>query len=110
MANEDSINGMSEAWERYTTEMIRHMIREFLVRPAQFLTFNRLAHLIRADTGSVADPDILHNIAERRKDLFIITKNERGVKLFVEAVERNSSLGLGGSHIRGRPDASPCRF
>lgn len=44
---------MSEGWDRLATEMIRHMIREFLAQPAEFLTFRRLALRI----GS--DPDVL---------------------------------------------------
>jgi hypothetical protein len=85
---------MSEAWERLTTEMLRHMIREFLAHPAEFMTFTRLAFLIRAATNEAVSSDLLHVIAEQRSDLFIITRNDRGLKLFTDALERIVSMGV----------------
>ena len=79
---------MPEGWERLITEMIRHMIRQFLAHPAEFLTFRRLSRLV------ASDPDVLHGIAEQRPDLFLITTNDRFVKLFPEAAERIASAGI----------------
>ena len=62
------MDDMSEGWARLTTEMFRHMLREFLVRPAEFLTFQKVAFLIRSSTNSFADADVLHVIAEQRRD------------------------------------------
>jgi hypothetical protein len=63
-------------------------------RPAEFLTFQKLAFLIRGSTNSFADTDVLHVIAEQRRDLFIIAGNDRCLKLFPEAVERIVKDGL----------------
>jgi|SRR5579863_4558798 len=79
---------MSDAWDRLTTEMLRHMIREFLAHPAELLTFKKISYRI------ASDPDVLHAIAEQRPDLFIITENDRFVKLFPEAVERIVEVGV----------------
>jgi hypothetical protein len=79
---------MSEAWDRLITEMIRHMIREFLAHPAELLTFRRLSRLVASDA------DVLHAIAEQRPDLFMITSNGRFVKLFPDAVERIATDGV----------------
>ena len=76
-------------WERLSTLMIRQMIRQFVDHPGEFLTFQRLAWLI-----SDADPDVLHAIAEHRPDLFVVTKNDRSLKLFPEAVERIVRMGV----------------
>ena len=79
---------MSEAWDRLITEMIRQMIREFLTHPAELFTFRRLAHRI------TSDPDVLHAIAEQRPDLFVITADDRSLKLFSQAVERIVGEGV----------------
>ncbi len=79
---------MSEAWDRLISEMIRHMIREFLAHPAELLTFRKLSRLVASDA------DVLHAIAEQRPDLFMITSNDRFVKLFPEAVVRIASTGV----------------
>ena len=79
---------MSEAWDLLITEMIRQMIREFLAHPAELLTFRKLSHRIASDA------DVLHAIAEQRPDLFIITDNDRFVKLFPEAVEKIVEVGV----------------
>jgi hypothetical protein len=79
---------MSEAWDLLITEMIRHMIREFLAHPAELLTFRKLSYRIASDA------DVLHAIAEQRPDLFIITDNDRFVKLFPKAVERIVDVGV----------------
>jgi hypothetical protein len=79
---------MSEAWDRFITETIRYMIREFLAHPAELLTFRRLSRLV------ASDQDVLHAIAEQRPDLFMITSNDRFVKLFPEAAERIASGGV----------------
>lgn len=79
---------MSEGWDRLITEMVRQMIREFLSHPAELVTFRRLAHRIACDA------DVLHAIAEQRPDLFVVTKNDRSVKLFAEAVERIVEDGI----------------
>ena len=76
---------MSEGWDRLATEMIRHMIREFLAQPAELLTFRRLARRI----GS--DPDILHAIAEQRPDLFLVTTNDRFIKLYLKEWRESST-------------------
>lgn len=75
-------SSMSEAWDRLITEMIRYMIREFLAHPAELLTFRHLARRV------ASDPDVLHAIAEQRPDLFLVSQDDRFVKLFPEAVER----------------------
>lgn len=85
---------MPEGWERLTTEILRHMLREFLTHPAEFLTFKKLAFLIRTNTNFLADADLLHIVAEQRRDLFIIAGNDRCLKLFTEAVERIVKDGL----------------
>jgi hypothetical protein len=79
---------MSEAWDRLITEMIRYMIREFLAHPAEMQTFRRVARRITADS------DVLHAIAEQRPDLFLVTPDDRFVKLFPEAVERIVDVGV----------------
>jgi len=50
---------MSEAWDRLTTEMLRHMFREFLAHPAELLTFRKLSY------RNASDPGVLHAIAEQ---------------------------------------------
>jgi hypothetical protein len=70
------------AWDKLITEMLRHMIREFLAHPAELFTFKKLSYRI------ASDPDVLHAIAEQRSDIFMVTANDRLVKLFPEAVER----------------------
>ncbi len=79
---------MSEAWDRLITEMVRCMIREFLAHPAELLTFRHLARRV------TSDPDVLHAIAEQRPDLFLVTPDDRFVKLFSEAVERIIDVGV----------------
>lgn len=102
---------MSEAWERLITEILRHMIREFLAHPAELLTFRKLSYWI------ASDPDVLHAIAEQRPDLFIITADDRFVKLFPEAVERIVDVGVERTiaevrAVRSEPDSKrehrPC--
>jgi hypothetical protein len=66
---------MSDAWDRLITEMIRSMIREFRAHPAEILTFSRLSRLV------ASDPDVLYAIAKLRPDLFMITADDRFVKL-----------------------------
>jgi hypothetical protein len=88
---------MSEAWDRLITEMIRHMIREFLAHPAELLTFSRLSRLI------ASDPDVLYAIAKLRPDLFMITADDRFVKLFAEAVERIAHVGVESAIAEVRP-------
>jgi len=62
---------MPGAWDRLITEMLRHMIREFMCHPAELLTFRQLAHRIESDS------DVLHAIAEQRSELFLITRIDR---------------------------------
>jgi hypothetical protein len=102
---------MSDAWDRLITEMIRHMIREFLAHPAELLTFRKLSYRIASDA------DVLHAIAEQRPDLFIITENDRFVKLFPEAVERIievgmdrtiAEVGIARSRLASEHDYHPC--
>jgi hypothetical protein len=61
--------------------LITEMIRQFFAHPAEFLTFNQLAHRIAG-----GDADVLHAIAEAKPDLFLITNNGSAAKLFAEAV------------------------
>jgi hypothetical protein len=95
---------MSDAWDRLITEMIRQMIREFISRPAELLTFGLLAHR----TGS--DRDVLHAIAEQRRDLFLITADDRFVKLFPEAVQRIIETGVERTIAEIRPSTSNAQF
>jgi len=76
-------------WDRLSTLMIRFMIRQFLAHPGEFLTFRKLSFLI---PGS--DSDVLHAIAEQRSDLFAITKDDRSLKLFPDAVQRIIRYGV----------------
>jgi len=76
-------------WDRLCTLMIRQMIQQFRVHPGDFLTFGQLAHRIPD-----ADADVLHAIAEQRRDLFVITRDDRRVKLHLEAVERIDQEGI----------------
>ncbi len=94
-----SDNSMPEAWDRLITEMLRLMIREFLFHPAEFFTFRRLAHHLQADS------DVLHAIAEQRPDLFLLTPNDRVVKLFPEAVQRIVEIGIDRTISETRPIA-----
>jgi hypothetical protein len=63
-------NSWNAAWDKLITEMLRHMIREFLAHPGELFTFRKLSHRI------ASDPDVLHAIAEQRSDIFIVTANE----------------------------------
>jgi hypothetical protein len=88
---------MPGAWDRLITEMLRHMIREFMCHPAELLSFRQLAHRIDSDS------DVLHAIAEQRSDLFLITRNDRFVKLFPEAVQRIAETGVERTIAEVRP-------
>jgi hypothetical protein len=90
MGGGHAMGDMSEGWERLTTEMLRHMLREFPARPAEFLTFQKLAFLIRV-------------IAEQRRDLFIIAGNDRCLKLLSSGGEADSGGWSGESNTRGPP-------
>jgi hypothetical protein len=61
--------------------LVTDMIHEFFAHPAEFLSFNKLAHRIAG-----GDADVLHAIAEAKPDLFLLTNNGRAAKLFPEAV------------------------
>jgi hypothetical protein len=85
---------MSDAWDRLLTEMIRQMIRESLSHAGEFLTFNRLAYLIRAHSDLPADSDLVHIVAEQRQDLFKVSEDDRRLKLYTEAVQRIVEEGV----------------
>ena len=70
-------------WDRLATQMIREMIRQFLRKPGEFLTFGQLVFRIEG-----ADRDVLHAIAENRRDLFVMTHDHQALKLHLEAVQR----------------------
>ena len=77
------------------------MIREFLAHSAELLTFRRLARLV------ASDHDVLHAIAHTRPDLFMITGDDRFVKLFPEAVERIVHVGVEHAIVEVRPPIVP---
>lgn len=72
-----------EAWKRLVPTMVRHMIRQFLAHPSEFLSFERLSRLMNG-----IPTDILHAVAEQRVDIFVIARNDRALKLYWAAVER----------------------
>lgn len=72
-----------DEWKRVVPVMIRHMIGQFLAHPSEFLSFERLSRLMND-----IPTDVLHAVAEQRRDLFVIARNDRALKLFWEAVER----------------------
>ncbi|MCI0348966.1 MAG: hypothetical protein L0Z53_06030 [Acidobacteriales bacterium] len=76
-------------WERLIPLMIRQMIRQFMRRPGEFLTFRQLAFRIPG-----ADPDVLHALAENWSNLFLITNNDRSLKLHENAVRAILANGL----------------
>jgi hypothetical protein len=85
-ANENPHN----TWDRIISVMIRQMIRQFLAHPSEFLTFRRLSRLMNG-----IDADILCAVAKQRSDLFLVTQDDRYVKLFSESVERIIHDGIG---------------
>lgn len=74
---------MTMDWDRLATQMTREMIRQFLKQPGEFLTFGQLNFRI---PGS--DKDLLHVVAENRPDLFVVSRDDRSIKLHLEAVNR----------------------
>lgn len=76
-------------WDRLATLMIREMIRQFLRQPGEFLTFGQLAFRIPN-----SDKDVLHLVAENRPDLFIVTRDDKSIKLHSEAVQRILQNGI----------------
>ncbi len=76
-------------WDRLTTQMIREMIRQFLKCPGEFLTFNQLVFRMPG-----ADKDVLHVVAEQRGDLFLITRDDRSVRLYTDALQRILQKGI----------------
>jgi hypothetical protein len=70
-------------------QMIREMVRLFLRRPGEFLTFGQLAFRI---PGS--DRDVLHAIAESRPDLFAVAQNDQALKLHTKAVQKILEDGI----------------
>jgi len=76
-------------WDRLATQMIREMVRQFLKQPGEFLTFGQLAFRIPN-----SDKDVLHLVAENRRDLFILTRDDRSIKLHSEAVQRILQNGI----------------
>jgi hypothetical protein len=82
-------SGEVAEWDRLVVPMIREMIRQFLKQPGEFLTFGQLAFRI-----SGSDKDLLHVVAENRPDLFVVTRDERSIKLHSEAVHRILQNGI----------------
>jgi hypothetical protein len=76
-------------WDRLATHMIREMIRQFLKQPGEFLTFGQLVFRIPG-----ADKDVLHVIAEQRTDLFLITRDDRALRLYTDALQNILQRGL----------------
>lgn len=76
-------------WDRLMTQMIREMIRQFLTRPGEFLTFSQLVFRIPG-----ADKDVLHALAEQRLDLFVVARNDNSIKLHTEVVGRVVRKGI----------------
>jgi hypothetical protein len=76
-------------WDRLATQMIREMIRQFLKQPGEFLTFGQLVFRIPG-----ADKDVLHVIVENRPDLFLITRDDRSVRLYTDALQKILQKGV----------------
>ena len=76
-------------WDRLTTQMIREMIRQFLKSPGEFLTFNQLVFRMPG-----TDKDVLHVVAEQRADLFLLTRDDRSVRLYTDALQRILHKGM----------------
>ena len=76
-------------WDRLTTQMLTEMIRQFLKQPGEFLTFGQLVFRIPG-----ADKDVLHVIVEQRTDLFLITKDDRAVRLYTDALQKILQHGV----------------
>jgi len=93
------MDDIPQGWQRLITDMIRHMIREFRAHPAEILSFRRLSRLV------ASDPDVLYAVAKLRPDLFMITADDRFVKLFSEAVERIAQVGVESAIAEVRPAA-----
>jgi hypothetical protein len=89
-------------WDRLSTQMLREMIRQFLRQPGEFLTFGQLAFRI---PGS--DNDVLHLVAENRPDLFILTRDDRAIKLHTEAVQRILTDGIEAATVEPAPFHTP---
>jgi hypothetical protein len=87
-------------WDRIATQMIRQMIRQFLRQPGEFLTFGQLAFRI---PGS--DNNILHSVAESRRDLFAVARNDRALKLHTQLVQGILQNGI--DAIAAQPEPSP---
>lgn len=85
-------------WDRLATQMLREMIGKFLTEPGEFLTFGQLAFRI---TGS--DKDVLHLVAESRPDLFIVTRDDRSIKLHTQAVFRILRDGIDAVTVQPEP-------
>src|SRR5258708_8346512 len=76
-------------WDRLTTQMIREVIRQFLKCAGEFLTFNQMVLRMPG-----ADKDVLHVVAEQRGDLFLITRDDRSVRLYTDALQRILQKGI----------------
>jgi len=76
-------------WDRLATQMLREMIRQFLREPGEFLTFGQLAFRI---PGS--DKEVLHLVADSRRDLFAVARNDRALKLHTKAVQKILEDGI----------------
>ncbi len=80
--------------------MIREMIRQFLREPGEFLTFGQLAFRIPG-----ADKEVLHLVADSRRDLFAVTRNDRALKLHTNAVQTILKDGIDAA--MAQPEAIP---
>jgi len=89
-------------WDRLANQMIRELIRQFLRQPGEFLTFGQLTFRI---PGS--DKDVLHLVAENRPDLFLVTRDDRSIKLHIEAVRRILEEGMDAATTEPAPLHTP---
>ena len=86
-------------------EMIREMIRQFLKCPGEFLTFNQLVFRMPG-----ADKDVLHVVAEQRTDLFLLTRDDRSIRLYTDALQRILQKGIDTAIADpGRPRGAPAQ-
>jgi hypothetical protein len=99
-------------WDRIATQMLREMIRQFLKTPGEFLTFGQLAFRIPSDK------EISHLVADSRRDLFAISRDDRVIKLHTNVVRKILQDGIeavvamavaeGGVVNRGRENRDHC--
>lgn len=93
-------------WDRLATQMIREMIRQFLRKPGEFLTFGQLAFRIPG-----ADKEVLHLVADSRPDLFAVARNDKALKLHTNAVQKilRDGVEAASAQLQATPQATAAR-